>query len=484
MPVGEGRVSMGLHGSNREGHNQLNARSLGYQAPMGGGNFNANITSPVHGSPSANVNWTKQFADGGDVHMAAGGSSRRKADVTEALTEGLAPLLYGGAKGAVSSLGGTLGELETLGRSGLNLAGANISEEPFAPNTKRVAEFLPKYRGSKVANEVAEMGTDLGENVVGTMLDPMSLVKGAKRAAGALSMLKGSSALPSAAQAQRGVLRMPGGNDNAWKLETAHIGLPTPNIVVPGKLNNVREAVRSMKGNYGARRVERAADEIPNLEKMFQEDALKEAFTGDNASAMMTINPADFEKYATELSKRSTIGPEMEKLAKQGDIDKYTVPTDEYIKHLQRLKEGFADVPYLNLFKDEVGLPTMPRVSGHEGRHRNRSLAGKGEESALVQINPRGDLREGMPRRTQEDFIEALKEELERSGQLVVPESEPWFARPPVKLPDIYAKGGVACKCDLNTQYKRLKKGGTCGCAKLAKGGITGDDLIIEERPL
>jgi hypothetical protein len=212
MPVGEGRVSMGLHGSNREGHNQLNARSLGYQAPMGGGNFNANITSPVHGSPSANVNWTKQFADGGEAHFAAGGSSRRKADVTEALTEGLAPLLYGGAKGAVSSLAGTLGELETIGRSGLNLAGANISEEPFAPNTKRVAEFLPKYRGSKVANEVAEMGTDLGENVVGTMLDPMSLMKGAKRTAGALSMLKGSQGTPSTAQAQRGVIKMPGGN--------------------------------------------------------------------------------------------------------------------------------------------------------------------------------------------------------------------------------------------------------------------------------
>jgi len=76
MPVGEGRVSMGLHGSNQDGRNQLNARSVGYQTPMGGGHFNANINSPVHGSPSANVNFTKQFADGGDVHMAAGGDPR------------------------------------------------------------------------------------------------------------------------------------------------------------------------------------------------------------------------------------------------------------------------------------------------------------------------------------------------------------------------------------------------------------------------
>jgi hypothetical protein len=63
-----------------------------------------------------------------------------------------------------------------------------------------------------------------------------------------------------------------------------------------------------------------------------------------------------------------------------------------------------------------------------------------------VQVNPRGDLREGMPRRTQEEFIEALKEELERSNRLVIPESEPYFLRPSVKLPDVYADGGGAFK--------------------------------------
>ena len=215
-----------------------------------------------------------------------------------------------------------------------------------------------------------------------------------------------------------------------------------PTIMLPSKLSNVREGVRKIKGDYGARRVERAADEIPNLERMFQEGALGEAFTGDNASAMITINPADFERYANELQKRITVGPKAAELARQGDIDKMTVPTDEYIKHLQRLRDGFNDVPYLNLFKDEVGIPKKPQISGHEGRHRNRALADMGEKSSLVKINPRGDLREGMPRRTQEDFIEALKEELERSNRLVVPESEPFFRRPDIEFPDIYAKGG------------------------------------------
>jgi hypothetical protein len=229
-------------------------------------------------------------------------------------------------------------------------------------------------------------------------------------------------------------------------MPTARIGVEAPGILIPSKMNNVREAVRNMKGNYGARRVERAADEIPNLEKMYQEDALKEAFTGDNASAMITLSPAEFERYAAELTKRSSVGPKMAELAKQGDIDKMTVPTDEYIQYLQRLQGGFSDVPYLNLFKDEVGLPIKPSVIGHEGRHRSRALSESGAPASLVKINPRGDLREGMPRRTQEDFIEALKEELELSNRLVVPESEPYFRRPDVKFPDVYAEGGAAFK--------------------------------------
>jgi hypothetical protein len=222
---------------------------------------------------------------------------------------------------------------------------------------------------------------------------------------------------------------------------TARINLPAPGILIPSKLNNVRELVRQSKGNYGARRVERAADEIPNLEKMYKEDALKEAFLGENASGVMTMNPADFEKFAIELSKRTSVGPKAAEMAKQGEIDKYTVPTDEYIKYLQQVG-GFDYLPYLNLFKDEVGLPTKASIVGHEGRHRSRALADRGDKASLVQLSPRGDLREGMPRGTQEEFIEALKQELDSANRLVLPEVDGTYRRPPVELPDIYAEGG------------------------------------------
>jgi hypothetical protein len=234
-----------------------------------------------------------------------------------------------------------------------------------------------------------------------------------------------------------------------------------PSIVIPSGISSVKEAARQSKGEYGARRIERAADEVKNLEKFYNEKALREAFLGDNAKAVVTMNPADFEKYAQALSGRTSadIGPKMAELARQGEIDKYTVPTDEYIQHLMRLQGGFDQAPYLNLYKDEVGLPIKPEIRGHEGRHRSRALSKAGEPSSLVQISPRGDLREGLPRGSQEEYIEALREELERSGRLVLPETDGSYRRPAIQLPEPYAKGGEV----------HMAGGGLGRIAKMAK---------------
>jgi hypothetical protein len=225
--------------------------------------------------------------------------------------------------------------------------------------------------------------------------------------------------------------------------EIKRMAAKAPMFMKPSALTELRKTVQQEKGDYGSRRVERAADEVPNLEKMYQQEALQQAFTGDNAKALMTMNPADFEKYAIPLEKRIRMGPKAKELALRGEIDKYTVPTDELIKYLANLNDGFQHLPYLNIFKDELGLPVRPNIVGHEGRHRNRALAERGETSGLVQLNPSGDLREGMPRRSQEEFIEALKQELESTNKLVYPESDRSNIRPPIILPDVYAKGGA-----------------------------------------
>jgi len=255
-----------------------------------------------------------------------------------------------------------------------------------------------------------------------------------------------------------------GGIAKAAAKSAAKAAKEAPSVVIPSKVSQLQEAIRQSKGEYGAKRVQRAADEIKNLEQMYQEEALRQAFSGDNAKALVTMNPADFEKYAVELQKRTEIGPEMAKLAQSGEIDKSIMTTDEYIRHLLNLQGGFADIPFLSLFKDEVGVPVKPQVRGHEGRHRSRALAQRGEPSSLVTVFPRGDLREALPRRSQEEYIEALKEEMERSGRLVMPEVEGSLRRPAIEFPDVYAEGG-----SVKMQFGGIAKISAKSAAKAAK---------------
>jgi hypothetical protein len=242
-----------------------------------------------------------------------------------------------------------------------------------------------------------------------------------------------------------------------------------------GKLSKLKEDVRQDMGNYGAMRVERAADEIPNLEKLYSERALQEAFKGDNAKVLMTINPKDFERFAIPLTPRKQsfpgAGPKKESLS-----------TDEYVRYLSGV-EGFHSVPFLSIDKEEFGLPLLPFISGHEGRHRNRALAMRGEESGLVQLLPRAELREPFPRRYQDEYIEALKAELGLTGNKVLPEKfnipsnsvfDKQLQRPEIMLPDIYAKGG-AVKSTVSGAQRAAKEG-----QKMLQGvyrGYTGERL-------
>ena len=227
--------------------------------------------------------------------------------------------------------------------------------------------------------------------------------------------------------------------------EMARAQKAAPNIIIPSKLTELKKIVQQEKGDYGSRRLERAADEIPNLGKLYKEQALKEAFTGDNARALMTMNPKDFEKYAVPLDPRF-MDANSTRYTTSGERLAYPEYMSEYLPNVG----AFNDVPFLLINKEEQGLPLVPFISGHEGRHRNRVMADKGEETGLVQLLPRAELREPFPRRSQQEYIEALKEELAMTGNKVVPEKyfdnidQKETKRPAIILPDIYAKGGLA----------------------------------------
>lgn len=154
MPVGEGRVSMGLHGSNQDGRNQLNARSVGYQTPMGGGHFNANINSPVHGSPSANVNFTKQFADGGAAFGVFPQAKPRRAHQDREAAKNVPVDL---ARGITAGALGAPGDLESLVRML-----PYLDEKTILPTSEEIEKRLPFKSDTPVSRAATGLGSLAG----------------------------------------------------------------------------------------------------------------------------------------------------------------------------------------------------------------------------------------------------------------------------------------------------------------------------------
>jgi len=249
-----------------------------------------------------------------------------------------------------------------------------------------------------------------------------------------------------------------------------------PAVIIPSKISNVQKAIRESKGSFGAKRVQRAADEIKNLERLYTEEALKKAFGGDNAKALMTMNPEDFERFAIPLVMQEKGWP-------GSGPRKETLPTREYINYLSGIDE-FHDVPFLEINKQRQGLPLIPFVSGHEGRHRNRALAQRDEPAGLVQFLPRAELREPFPRRDQEEYLEALRNELEMTGNMVLPEryledGDVYIKRPEIKLPDIYAEGGGVHMAGGGKALKALK-----GAGKAADATQDVQSIVSAGKPL
>ena len=252
--------------------------------------------------------------------------------------------------------------------------------------------------------------------------------------------------------AQGGIARMNGGGkmgsaihagmsayEKAKAMIEAEKAAKAPTIMTRSSITDLANSVRNQKGQYGAQRVERAADEIPNLEKLYQDQALMRAFTGDNARALMTIKPADFERYAAPL----------------GELRPRSINN---IVDLIGIKDrgGYSDVPFLEVNKKLQGSTGLPYISGHEGRHRNRAMDQSGEQAGLVQFLPRSELREPFERRYQDEYIDAIRKEMALTGNRVKPEKYDApitdsadqiiefrsKQRPTIDLPDLYAEGG------------------------------------------
>ena len=105
----------------------------------------------------------------------------------------------------------------------------------------------------------------------------------------------------------------------------------------------------------------------------------------------------------------------------------------------------YESVPWLRIDRDHTGKKKLPWISGHEGRHRSRAMTKRGNKKALVSLFPGYSIREDMPRRHREDYIQAMREELMKNANMVLPEqnSAGTLKRPAIKLPETFKNGGL-----------------------------------------
>ena len=105
-----------------------------------------------------------------------------QASIAYAMTHGLAPMLYGAAKGTVATIPGVVGDVNELLRdyavpylpTGVQQA---LAKAPAPYTTEQYVNMMPKMGG-----HTEDVATKLGSNIVGAVVDPFAVVGAVKRA--------------------------------------------------------------------------------------------------------------------------------------------------------------------------------------------------------------------------------------------------------------------------------------------------------------
>lgn len=217
-------------------------------------------------------------------------------------------------------------------------------------------------------------------------------------------------------------------------------------------LKEVYDVILKSKGLFQAKRLERAADEVPGLDKMYSPKALQRALSEDDRFAFGVVPTRRFEEYAAPLTDEYLLSPNLryedplDRSAVRSGPYTPTLTTDQYIDALSKVPErgGFDNVPQLGLgYRRADHLPTDDPLSivGHEGRHTSRALNLAGYDDGLVMMRVKDPLKGPLPYEP-EGALEKLRA-LIGDRPIVVPENQTTRPdRAPMRLPELFADGG------------------------------------------
>jgi hypothetical protein len=273
---------------------------------------NPNPTSPA--MPSFAFKG-KQYAEGGVTEaepnrfrlpkFGRGGGTKTSKDrpFYEPFTQGLGPMLYGAARGTAAGIAGAPGDIEELGRMGINYAGElagkpNLVEEEAAlPTSERVLKKIPSLKdfgAGKEAQHSEDVASKLGMYGVSQIVAPKTgstVAKGIKTVGKEL----GETAGQKIAMGQPLVPGIPKSLTNP----------PVMNIIKPEggnwKIDNLQDNLGPLKESYGYDSPKSWYDESKETAQRAENHAKKtEDYTPELQQRYLDINKNLDNQYALD----------------------------------------------------------------------------------------------------------------------------------------------------------------------------------------
>ena len=222
-----------------------------------------------------------------------------------------------------------------------------------------------------------------------------------------------------------------------------------------GSLSELEQYMRDLMGDYGAKRVQRAADEIPGLEKMYTPEAIKKAF-GEKNTVLTSMPTKKFLSFAQPLENNGYY---------YEDDRGNKLDQEQYVRFLAEKAKttGLYDVPYLGVKNlEEKGKKIVagaPYIYKHEGRHRNLGMLREGIPTGLARIFPNEEtmVKNKIGKRLEHPEFVSKMNDLMGPSRMVSPEtSVSSFSKNPdilhslqkQEMPEFYESGGRIHKDD------------------------------------
>jgi hypothetical protein len=314
-----------------------------------------------------------------------------QAKLSYAFTHGLAPMLYGAAKGTAASVPGLVGDVNELLRDYVTPrlpAGVQdvLRKAPAPFTTEQYVNMMPKMGG-----HTENMATKLGSNVVGTIVDPFAVVGAVKRAPAVARSLAETA------------------NNKILQGESLIPGVPAQLVNPP-----VLSAVKPKGGNWVPEQIDQSVKSLKGQVPKFEAD---QRITQDHSNFLNYYYPEvknSYDEFFNNSGKHtmeygSGMWPWIQKNfpKESAELIESRTPRN-YLNNWLDKKLG-------NYIKNEMGTPTDPlRILADKGITPVRNMA----EGEFFRALEKGS------KKSIEDFREFLG--FPREGYAQTPEGKAW----------------------------------------------------------